>query len=85
MNRAEIILEEVKKLRKTLEKLLLYEGYPPLSRYDFEVMQHINNIEHYLLSSANYDASSQISMLKHLVEDCTPEVAEHLKPFLANL
>lgn len=64
---------------------MLLKNESVLTYSDKEVMQQVNNIEHYSLSNANYDASFQIGMLKQLVKDCSPKVAEHLKPFLANL
>lgn len=77
-------LQEVQQLKAKLNAMLL-KNENVLSHSDKETMQHINNIEHYLLSSSNYDASSQIGMLKQSLKDCSPTVAEHLRPFLANL
>ena len=64
--------------------IVLLEKEKVLTQSDKQAMQEVFNIEHYLLSDTNYDASSQIGMLKELIENCSPRVAEHLKAFLAS-
>ncbi|WAC41071.1 hypothetical protein [Pedobacter sp. SL55] len=77
-----ITLEEVRELKATLEKLMLYEGHPRLSSYDFRVMQQLNNMECYKSSNEDYDGSDQMGMLRGSIDKCSPEVVEHLKPFV---
>ena len=76
-------LQEVQQLKAKFNAMLLDESV--LTYSDKQAMQEVFNIEHYLLSNANYDTGSQIGMLKQLVEDCSTRVAEQLRPFLANL
>ena len=74
-------LQEVQQLKAKFNSMLLDESM--LTYSNKQAMQEVFNIEHYLLSNANYDARSQIGMLKQLVEDCSTQIAEHLRPFLA--
>ncbi|WP_461791185.1 hypothetical protein [Pedobacter sp.] len=76
-------LQEVQQLKAKFNAMLLDESV--LTYSDKQAMQEVFNIEHYLLSNAKYDASFQIGMLKELVKDCSTQIAEHLKPFLASL
>lgn len=76
-------LQEVQQLKAKFNTILLDESV--LTYSDKQAMQEVFNIEQYLLSNAKYDASYQIGILKQLVKDCSPRVAEHLKAFLANL
>lgn len=77
-----ITLEEVRELKTTLEKLMLYEGHPRLSTHDFRVMMQLNHMELYISSNEGYDCNSQMGMLRGSIDKCSPEVVEHLKPFV---
>lgn len=75
-------LQEVQQLTAKLNAMLL-KNESVLTYSDKEVIQQVNNIEHYLISNADYDASYGMRLLKDMVGKCSQkDVKELLESFL---
>lgn len=77
-----VTLQEIKELKATLEELMLYERRLHFSVNDFHALQQLANMEYYKSSNQDYDVSNQMGMLHGSIDKCSPEVAEHLRPFV---
>lgn len=78
-----INLEEVQNLLSKLTALISEESNL-LTRDDKMAMQRLYNIEYYLSSNADYDATYNLNSLKEAFNNCSAEVKEILMPFLSH-
>lgn len=66
-------------------KTLMSSDEIALNVNDKHAIQQVYNIEHYLLSNANYDARHELNIIRQLIENCNPALVEHLNPLLLDM